>query len=100
MSDAGAAPLPAGSPTLDIVVSLRACVPQLGAPELAIGLRLLQTFQDYSRSHAHWQTRPQVRFAVGHTADFTTARWCGRPAETSALRQQTLCLPSPRCVQQ
>lgn len=63
-SESGAARLPCGSPTLDIVASVRACVLQLGAPELAICLRLLQTFQDYARSHRHWRTRPQVTFIV------------------------------------
>lgn len=63
-AESGAAQLPAGSPTLDIVASLRSCVLQVGAPELAIGLRLLQTFQDYARSHRHWQTRPQVSLII------------------------------------
>ena len=59
-SQSGTAALPRGSPTLNVVASLRACVLSVGAPELAVGLRLLQTFQDYARSHAHWRCRPQV----------------------------------------
>jgi hypothetical protein len=65
-SESGTAALPAGSPTLHVVASLRACVVTAGAPELAVGLRLLQTAQDYARSERHWRSRPQVRRPSGN----------------------------------
>lgn len=65
-SESGTAQLPAGSPTLHVIASLRACVVTAGAPELAVGLRLAQTFQDYARSECHWRSRPQVRPPANH----------------------------------
>lgn len=72
---------PSSAPTVTVAVSIRALMPVLSAPAVAVALRLVQTIQDYSRSADHWRSRPQVCLSTSPSL-IRTSRHSSSQADT------------------